>query len=67
MPKAIKESIKHLKSVFESISARFGKDPTQIFAESVNKDGEIPIKVFVERLFMLDPTIDKDTLYRTCR
>lgn len=54
-PTLIKKSIRMLRSVFESIKKRLGKDPEFIFRETVDlATGEISIKTFVEKLYSID-------------
>jgi hypothetical protein len=67
MPRHIRESIKHLRIVFEQIKTQRGKDIIEVFQESIDREtGDIPLRVFVEKLLTLDPTLNKDQLYRTC-
>lgn len=44
-----------------------GKDIIEVFQESIDREtGEIPLRVFVEKLLTLDPNLNRDQLYRTC-
>jgi Ca2+-binding EF-hand superfamily protein len=68
IPKAVRESIRHLRQIFEKIRENQGKDVLHIFADITDRDTqEVKIRDFVAKLLRLDPTLGEDELYKACR
>lgn len=66
-PKHIKKSIQTLKEVFHSIQKHLGKDAGELIKASLDPDTmDIAIKALVEQIYMLDQTLTKADLYKTC-
>ena len=67
IPKAIKDSIRKLRLVFENLATQTSTDKLEFFQSCVDKDtGDITIRNFVEKLHELDHTFPKDELYKIC-
>lgn len=68
IPKAVRDSIKQLHGIFETIRVNQGKDVVHIFADITNRDTqEVQIRDFVAKLMRLDPSLEEDNLYKCCR
>ena len=69
VPKHVTESIQHIQQVFDQTKEKTGKSAKDIFHQ-IDKEaggrGEIPIKMFVQKLSDLDPCLSQERLYHAC-
>ena len=68
IPRAVRESIRHLQLAFDKIRENQGKDVLHIFADITNRETqEVKIRDFVTKLVRLDPSLSEEDLYKCCR
>jgi ribosomal protein S3AE len=68
VPKAVQNSIRQLRTIFDRIQDSQGKTVNDIFADLINKETqEVKIRDFVSKLLRMDPSLNEDKLYQTTR
>jgi len=68
VPRAVRESIRQLQLIFDSIRENQGKDVLHIFADITDRDTqEVKVRDFVAKLVRLDPNLVEEDLYKCCR
>ena len=68
VPRAVQDSIRQLRRIFDDIMESQGKDVGAIFSDITNRDtAEVRIRDFVQKLIRLDASLDEESLYRCTR